>query len=291
MSNKKGSTKKGMDSTVTAALIGVIGTIIVTVITVFANRQPAPPQPPTAVFYTSTIPPTVVATDTVPAGESTSTPEPATLTPEPIPTSTSIPAGSDWSQNCISALWMPYPPSIQAGIDDKGCLIQPVDKFYTTIGRLAFSYNDRVSSAQIYGMFTKLPADGTVSIDAQLTTVINGEVLMGIFASPDINSNGAMVVIPASTNVTKKQQMILKTMPGQKTYAKTGDSLSADPPIYNVFFDFNSGSVVVKVINGQINLGTVTVVSGEKWLFLGYQIYNGTNTMQAEFLNLSIQSR
>ena len=81
MSNKNGSTKKGMDSTVTAALIGVIGTIIVTVITVFANRQPATPQPPTAVFYTSTIPPTVVATDTVPAGESTSTPEPVTSTP------------------------------------------------------------------------------------------------------------------------------------------------------------------------------------------------------------------
>ena len=287
--------KRNLDpNVVIVAVIGLVGTIVAALIGVYGNRgsTPQPTEvPPTAVFYTNTVPPSPVPTDTVPVGEPTSTPEPPTLTPEPLPTATVIPVGADWLQNCISPDWVPYPSSIEVGSADNGCLIQPVDKFYTTTGRLAFSYDGKVSSAQVFGVFTKLPADGTVSLDVQLTNVTNGDVLMGIFESPDVESNGAMIVIPASNNVTRKQNMILRTMPGQRTFAQTGDSLAADPPIYNVFFDFNGGSISVKVINGQINLGSVTVVSGEKWLFLGYQVLNGTNTIQAEFLNLNISTR
>ncbi len=287
--------KRNLDpNVVIVAVIGLIGTITAAVIGVYGSRGSTPQPttvPPTAVFYTNTVPPSPVPTDTVPVGEATSTPEPATSTPEPLPTATMIPVGVDWLQNCISADWVPYPSSIQVGSDDKGCLIQPVDKFYTTNGGLAFSYDGRVSSAEIYGVFTKLPSIGTVNLDVQLTAVNNGDVLMGVFESPDLNSNGAMIVIPASTNVDKKQNMILKTMPGQRTFAQTGENLSADPPIYNVFFDFNGGSIKVEVVKRQINLGTITVVSGEKWLFLGYQVFNGTNTIQAEFLNLDIQSK
>jgi len=295
MSNN-GTNKKSLDPTVMAAIITVIGGILTTVIVTVLNRpQAAQPTsiPPTAVVYTDTAvvtPPTPVPTDTVPAGEPSSTPALPTDTPEPIPTATLIPAGADWQQNCISSLWVPY-PSVDVGSDDKGCLIQPVGKFYTTTGRLAFSFDERVQSAQVYGVFTKLPADGTLAVDVQLTTVVNGEVLMGVFEKPDINSNGALVVIPASNDVTKKQQMILKTMPGQRKFSQTGEPLSADPPIYDVFFDFNGGSIKVKVNKMQIDLGTISVVSGEKWLFLGYQAYNGTNTIQVEFLNLNIQPR
>ena len=287
--------KKSLDpNVVVVAVIGLVGTIVAALIGVYGNRpsvaQPTT-VPPTAVFYTNTVPPSPIPTDTVPVGDATSTPEPATSTPEPPPTSVVIPVGADWLENCISTLWSPYPSTIKVGSDDKGCLIQPVDKFYTTTGRLAFSVNERVSSAQIYGVFAKLPSDGTVTIDVQLITVNNGEVLMGVFGSPDINSNGAMLVIPSSNNVTKKQKMILKTMPGQKTFSQTGDPLAADPPIYDAFFDFNGGTIKVKVNKNLIDLGSVSVVSGEKWLFLGYQVLNGTNTIQAEFLNLNIQSR
>jgi len=286
--------KRSLDpNVVVVAVIGLVGTIVAALIGVYGNRaSTAQPTavPPTAVFYTNTVPPSPIPTSTVPVGDATSTPEPPTSTPEPQPTATLIPAGADWQENCISTVWVPY-PSIEVGSDDKGCLIQPVDKFYTTTGRLAFSYDDRVSSAQLFGVFTKLPSDGTASFDVQLTTVTNGEVVMGIFESPDVNSKGAIVVIPASTHVEKKQKMILKTMPGQKTFAQTADNLEADPPIYSVFFDFDGGGISVKVIKNQIDLGRITVVSGDKWLFLGYQVFNGTNTIQAEFLNLNIQAR
>jgi hypothetical protein len=294
MSERNGTPKKGLDSNVIAAIVTVIGGIITTLIVTVVNRPQAPvptPIPPTAVVYTQVVPPTAVPTDSVPLGDPTSTAAPETSTPEPIPTVTLIPAGADWLQNCISAVWGPYPSSLTVGTDDAGCRKQPIGTFYTTTGRLAFSVNERVSSAQIYGLFVKLPPDGTVNVDTQLTTVTNGEVLMGVFEKPDIDSNGALVVIPESKDVTKKQLMILKTMPGQREFSKTADTLGADPPIYSASFDFNPGNIAVRVMNGQINLNSITVVSSDKWLFLGYQVFNGTNVIQAEFLNLNIQSR
>jgi hypothetical protein len=285
---------KRLDPTITAALIGVAGTIAVTLITVFGNRPPAAqptPVPPTAVVYTETVAPTAQPTDTVPAGDPTSTPEPPTDTPSPVPTPTLIPIGADWSQNCISAMWIPFPSSITTGIDDKGCLIQPLDKFYTTGGKLAFSFDERMNTSQFYGMFAKLPADGTVRIDLRPITVRRGEVVVGIFTSPDINSEGVIIVLPASNDVTRRQKFFMKTMPGQERFAESVD-MSENPPIYDMLLDYNSGSISATVYKDQSPLGTVSVVSAEKWLFLGFNALNGgTNTLQAEFQSLEIQAR
>ena len=78
---------------------------------------------------------------------------------------------------------------------------------------------------------------------------------------------------------------------GQRRFAESVD-MNEDPPVYDVVFDYNSGSISAVVYKGQSELGTVTVVSGEKWLFLGFQGLNGgTNTLQAEFQTLEIQAR
>ena len=284
---------KKLDPTITAAVIGVAGTIIVTLISVFGNRPAAvqpTPVPPTAVVYTDTVAPTVMPTDTVPAGDPTSTSEPPTQTPEPLPTATLIPAGEDWSQNCISSVWTPYPSSIEATSDDKGCLVQPVNTFYTSGGKLAFVFDERAPNAQYYGMFTRLPADGTASLNFHLSQVIKGEVLMGIFESPDVNSKGVFLVVPAGKNLDE-QRMLLRTMPDKKTFAQTDGPVASSSATYDAYFDFNSGNVNVKLKNNQINLGTVPLVSAEKWLFVGYQVVNGTNTLQADFSNLVIHGR
>lgn len=81
--------KKSLDSNVIAALIGVTGTIVVTLITVFANR-PAPqstvptPFPTWTNVPTATIVNTPIPTETVPVGEPTSTPAPASPTRNPL---------------------------------------------------------------------------------------------------------------------------------------------------------------------------------------------------------------
>src|SRR5574341_1576519 len=135
------SRKTRIDPAIIAALIGVCGTVTVTVISLLAPRltpQPTPfPTAPVVFTSTSTTVPTPGPTDTVPPGEPTSTPAPDT--PTPLPTATLPPVGMDWINGCISALWKPYPTSIQPN-QVNGCLVQPVDKFYTGNGRLAFTY-------------------------------------------------------------------------------------------------------------------------------------------------------
>jgi len=288
-----GDTKRSMDPAVLAAIITVVGGIVVTLITTFANRPTALPDPtvvPTwTVAPTATMADTPVPTDAVAAGEPTSTPAPDTPTPEPTFTPTPPPIGADWANNCISGLWKPYPPSITAEQKD-GCIVQLVDKFYTTEGRLAFTFSERVSGAQIYGLFAPLPTDGTASIKFKLKSVIKGEVLIGIFAAPDVNSDGLFLVIPEGKGLDE-QRMLIRTMPNKKTFAQTGQPIASASAEYDAFFDFNSGNVTVKLKDNQVNLGTVTVVSSEKWLFIGYQVLNGTNNVQAEFFDLAVQSR
>jgi hypothetical protein len=283
--------KRSIDPTIVAALIGVVGTIIVTLITVYANR-PAPQPTP---FPTWTIPPTStsadtpVPTDTVPAGDPTSTPEPDTPTPEATPTPPPPAIGEDWVNNCISALWVLYPSGLQPE-QENGCLVGPVDTFYTSGGHLAFTFSDTVPSAQIYGLFAQLPSDGTASLKVDLTEVSKGEVLIGIFAEPDVNSNGLFLVIPSNNNL-RKQRMLIRTMPDKNTFAQTNGPIESETTTYDAFFDFNGGNVTVKLKNSQINLGSVPLNSPNKWLFLGYQVFNGTNNLRAEFFDLAVQER
>jgi hypothetical protein len=287
--------KKPIDPAVLAAIITVSGGIIIALITTLIPNLPAAksptPKPPATwtLVATSTIVDTPRPTDTVEAGEATSTPAPDTPTPEPTSTPEPPAVGGDWVNGCISASWKPYPSSVQPEQKD-GCLVQLVDKFYTSGGRLAFTYSGRVGGAETYGLFAQLPSDGTVDMSVLLNEITNGEVLIGVFAQPDIKSDGALLVFPASKNV-KKQQAILRQMPGETLFAQSGRALEADPAIYDVAFDFNGGTVKVKLLNGQINLGSIPVVSAQKWLFIGYRVLNGTNRLQAEFFSPVIQQR
>jgi hypothetical protein len=274
------SKDRKVDSNIIAALIGVTGTIIVTLITLFANR-PAPqptPFPTWTAPATSTIADTPVPTDTVPAGEPTSTPEPK---PPEI--------GGDWANGCISARWVLYPSSIPTE-QHNGCLVQLVDKFYTSNGRLAFSYVGRVETANHYGLFAQLPSEGTVDLSVLVNTISNGEVLVGIFAEPDINSSGAVLVFPESKS-PKRQEVLLRIMPDMRFFSQPNDPLQADTSIYDVSFDFNAGMVTVKLQNKQIDLGSVPVPSANKWLFLGYRVVSGANNLAAEFFSPVIQAR
>src|SRR5690349_3545746 len=131
--------KRSIDPAIIAALIGVTGTICVTIITLYANRIVPPPQSPTAIVQptwtaspvppTATIADTLVPTTTVAAGESTSTPAPDTPTAEPSFTPAPPAIGSDWANGCISVLWKPYPNTIQT-TENNGCLAEPVQVFF-----------------------------------------------------------------------------------------------------------------------------------------------------------------
>ncbi len=287
-----GDKKKSLDPAVLAAIITVAGGIIVTIITTY---KPALPQQPTTTPFptwtnvpTATIADTPRPTDTVPAGDATSTPAPATATVEPSFTPAPPKLGEDWANNCISAAWKPF-PDIQVEQKD-GCLVPLVDKFYTSNGHLAFTYADRVSSAETHGLFAQLPSDGTASLKFHLTDITKGEILIGIFSAADVNSEGMFLVIPSGKDL-QQQRMLIRTMPDKKTFAQTNGPVVSSSSTYDISFDFNNGNVTVKLKNNQINLGTVRVISADKWLFIGYQAYNGPNSLQADFFDLAIQKR
>ena len=284
--------KKSIDPAVLAAIITVAGGIIITLISTFGNKlsfSSPTPFPTWTIVPTATITGTPVPTDTVAAGEPTSTPAPDTPTPEPSATPPPPQIGSDWVNACISALWKPFPelPSLE---EKDGCYVGLVGPFFTTNGHLAFAVNERASGSEFHGLFAQLPADGIVSLNFHLGAISKGSVVIGIFAAPSTDASGALLVIPSGKDINS-HTMLLRTMPDNKTFAQSNGPVSSSSATYDVTFDFNTGSVNVKLKNNQINLGTINVVSTEKWLFIGYQEVNGPNNLQADFFDLAVQPR
>lgn len=296
MSNQN---RRLIDPTIVAALIGVMGTICVTVITLYGSRllpqtqTPAAPPTQETVLPTWTVPPpatitdTPVPTDTVPAGDPTSTPEPDTPTPEATFTPAPPEIGSDWRNGCISVLWKPYPADIPVTEND-GCLVEPVNLFFAADGRLTFLVSRRFEDTQVFGMFAPLPANGSVSISTFLRSLQDGEIWMGIFSEPDVESQGMIIVIPPGN--VRQRVLVQKTMPGQAEVQTTA-SFSKDPPVYDVVFEFNNGAVTTRILSDTVfNAVPVPAGStGQQWFFVGYQVKRGNNRIDAEFLNLFMQ--
>jgi hypothetical protein len=286
------SPRSRIDPAIIAALIGVCGTVAVTLITLVLPRLvPATPtaialpSPTPVSISTSTVTPTAVPTDTVPAGDPTSTAAPDTPTPEPTFTPAPLAIGQDWGSDCISTLWSPYP--FVETTETNGCRSQPIHSLFAADGRLSFVIQGRYEDTEVYGMFAKLPANGTVNLDVFLTTLQDGEIWLGVFAAPDINSQGLIVVVPPGD--VKNRLLVQKTMPGQVEYFST-QSFAQISAVYNVEFQVSNGSVRT-VIMRDTPIDPLPVGSTEQWLFLGYQAKKGNNRMQAAFLNLVVQAQ
>ncbi len=282
-----------IDPTIIAALIGVCGTVAVALISIVAPRlvPDATPVPTltSVVIFTPTITNTPVPTDTVPAGDPTSTPAPDTPTPEPtftLAAPTPPPIGADWINGCISALWKPWPTTIQT-TENNGCLSEPVNLFFAADGRLTFLANGRFEETQVYGMFAPIPANGTVSIKSFLRNLQDGEIWMGVFAEPTIESQGMIIVIPPGN--VKERLLVQKTMPGQVELQST-QSFLQDPPIYDVVFDVSNGAVSTVILRDTV-FNSLPVNSAQPWLFVGYQVKRGNNRIDAEFIELVVQPR
>jgi len=280
--------KPRIDSAIIAALIGVCGTVAVTLISLFANRiAPQPtPFPTWTTIPTSTIANTPVPTDAVPAGEPTSTSAPDTPTPEPTFTLAPPALGQDWTNGCISTLWKPYPP-IQT-TENNGCLSEPVYFFFAADGRLTFLVNGRFDNTQVYGMFAPLPANGTASIKVFLRNLQDGEIWTGVFTEPTLDSQGMVIVIPPGD--VKKRMLVQKSMPGQIDVQQT-QPFEQNPPLYDIVFEFSNGSITTKLMNNSAMFDPITVNSAQQWLFVGFQVQKGSNRIDAEFLDLVIQEQ
>lgn len=278
--------KKSLDPAVMAAIITVSGGIIIALINVLSNRVPSSPPPasqaPTTVIVsTATQVDTPVPTDTVPAGEPTSTPEPPTPTLEP--TITPLPIGTDWANGCISTLWQ-VAPADGAPAQQDGCLQAPVGDFSILDGKLVLLANRRFDGVEIHGMFAPLSSqDGEVNLKVDLSALDRGEVWMGVFSEASIDSTGAVVYIPPG-DILKRVLVTLHWPDTSKNQTKQYTTTNA---VYDVKFRYNPGSVTVSVMNGDTTFNPLAVSSAQKWLFIGYRTGNGVNNIGATFFDLT----
>ncbi|MGZ9223368.1 MAG: hypothetical protein ACXW4Q_14770, partial [Anaerolineales bacterium] len=171
-------------------------------------------------------------------------------------------------------------------------LSEPVNLFFTENGRLKFLVTRTFENTQVFGLFAPLPANGTVRVDANLRRIQEGEIWMGIFAGPNIASEGLVAAILPGENV-KRRELAQKKMPEQAEIQRLETFYEApgqDPPLYSVVFEFGNGEVRMQKL-GDTEFSAVPLNSAQPWLFVGYQVTNGGTRLDAEFLNLEVQGQ
>ena len=282
-----------MDPSIIAAVIGVCGTITVTLITLFAGRFTSSPTPTAPAYGTSILLPTetmintftAVPTDTVPPGEPTSTPAPPTDTP--VPSATPVPPvaiGQDWPSGCISTLWKAYPSSVPAVERGDGCWQEPLHIFSAENGDLDFLASRGSGGLEIYGLFAPLPESGSVSFYVKLAQLDNVDLLMGIYAEPDIvNAQGLLMTIPNERlnklRIVQKDNVIsYNTLQGTSTLDQGNG--------FWITFTFAPNSASSTVNPSVFVAKPISIASPQKWLFLGYKGLPGSYSIEGRFFAL-----
>jgi hypothetical protein len=282
--------KKPLDpNTVILAVLGLVGTITAALIGVYGRGSTPTPVPPTAIVFTQIVAPTVIPTDTVPAGDPTSTAAPATNTPEPTFTAAPpVAIGEDWATGCISSLWKPYPADIPTTDKGNGCWQEPVYKFSADSGSLFLvSQRDANGPVEVYGLFAPLPENGKVSFTIRLKKLDDVDFVMGVFAEPDVTQAGLLMAVPYGNNMKKLKFLQLDTITD-----RTNGRGSIDLDQGNGFpitFTF-SESLVKGAVDPFVYLtDSFPLPSAKKWLFLGYRSRESAYNVDVEILDLKLE--
>ncbi len=284
------SSHRKIDPSIIAALIGVLGTIAVTLISINANKQSTPTPAPTPIIIVSTNTeiPSPVPTTTVPPGDPTSTPAPATDTP--VPTFTAIPPvllGEDWIKGCISTLWKPYPANTQVTEKGDGCWQEPVIVFSAENGDLDFlAERNGAGTSDIRGLFALLPENGTVTIKVRLRDLSNVDILMGVYTASDLASDGLLMTIPSSN--PKKTIIVQKDNVTSYNTLKSTIKLDQGDG-YSITFKFDSLSASSTVNPSVFVTNPISLPSSQKWLFLGYKGLSGAYRVEGTFLSFDLK--
>jgi hypothetical protein len=115
---------------------------------------------------------------------------------------------------------------------------------------------------------------------------------MGVMAEPNLTSQGLVAAILPGENV-RRRELSQKKMPEQVEIERLETFYEApnqDPPLYSVVLEFGNGEVRMQKL-GETEFSAVPMTSAQPWLFVGYQVTNGSVRLDGEFLNLVIQGQ
>jgi hypothetical protein len=291
-------TKKEMDPSVRIQLIvgilglvGVLLTVFVPIIQDNLEQKNLPTQTPIIIVATPTVS-TPVPTDTVPPGEPTSTPAPNTPTPEPTftftPTAIPLEAGQDWLENCIGVSWQVYPESTITENDGK-CYKEPVAQVFAIQDQhFSVFFENKVSSAEIVGMFVEVPSDSTVEINMHIDKIDVGELWVGVLGAPNFETNGLVIVAPSGN--ANNSAFSVRTMPDGKQLFLSS-KFKKENGDYLFSFDV-APNTVAGTLEKYTPVNPVPVPSDKKYLFIGYRaLFGNTNHIEGNFFDLKITPR
>ncbi len=280
---------QGKNITIIVALIGLLGTVTAALIGTFGNSNAPTPSPtaimPTAIILTETLEPTLVPTDMVVTVEPTLTFISMTETPVPTATPIPVPIGQDWLAGCISTLWKPYPSNVSTAERGDGCLQEPVHVFSAENGDLDFLAERGSGSAETYGLFAPLPESGTVTFTIRIGELTNVDLLMGVYAQPDVTSSGLLMImlnggVEENVFIQKDSSNYVTIQGTQKIQQGNGYSISFR------FDNLSARSIVNPAVFFTENL---SLPGAQKWLFLGYKGLRGAYRIEGTFLNFEIK--
>jgi hypothetical protein len=205
-----------------------------------------------------------------------------TLTPSPIPP---VPLGEDWMQGCISTVWSAYPESIIPEDRGDGCWREPIHAFSAENGDLDFLFERQNGDEEIYGLFAPLPIEsGSLTLTIRLRDLTNADLLVGIFAQPEVKSQGLLMSLLRGdvdrTVFIQRDPITYQTIIGsQKIFQGNG---------YSITFQFNNLSVESIVNPSVFFVDPLSVPSSQKYLFVGYKGLRGYYRIDATFFNFDL---
>ncbi|NWG33316.1 MAG: hypothetical protein HXY42_02655 [Chloroflexi bacterium] len=292
MAEQRETPKRGPDPTIVAAIIGVAGTIIVTLISVYANRQPPPTPTITPIVVTATSMPTsALPTDTPLPQEPTLTSLPPTDTPAPTETFTPVPPvalGADWPQGCISTLWRAYPAEIVPTDKGNGCWQEPVGKFTADGGGLFIAGNRaQRGTPDLEGLFALMPESGEVTFKVRLRKANGVDFIAGIFTDANLESPAFVLSIPGDGNVSKLRIVQKDNLAGYNTI--TGTALLDQGDGYSITFNFSEANIGAKVNPFVFVFDSIPIPSLQKWLFIGYKSGEGAYEVDVIVSNFTVK--
>lgn len=153
-------------------------------------------------------------------------------------------------------------------------------------GDLDFLAGRGDGGTEIYGLFAPLPGSGSVTFTIQVERLDNVDLLMGIFANPDVASQGLLMAIP-NERLNKLRIVQKDNVIGYNTLQGTGTLDQGNG--FSITFTFNADSAGSTVNPNVFVTNPVSIPSAQKWLFLGYKGLPGSYQVQGRFFALEIR--
>jgi len=287
-------TKKPFSNpTVLAAIIGVIGTIIVTLITISPQIIAALKPPTETVTPTSTVSspatntPVPATIESLPAAASTDTP-PApteTIAPSPTPVDPGITCLDRWEIISSEA-------SLVAPGASGDCKVANIPGLGISTSNAGLLFGQGSFREQgLFGIATSIPANATIRLRVEMTTLTQGEFWIALSNTPQPDANVLIFAPQSQYGEVRYYLNQTETYNGRYYWEQLSSEVNfGEVPPYIYEFEFTTTG---NEVDSEINLIDFSsqIVNLPNYLFLGYRNKStiGSLTMRVKVTKLEIE--